>query len=749
MPDYGHPLRFGSFVTPTAAPPQRPVELAVLSEELGYDLVTFQDHPYQPSFLDTWTLISYAAARTERIHLSGNVLNLPLRRPAVLAKSVASLDLLSGGRVALGLGAGGFWDAIEAYGGTRLTPGESIDALDEAIRIIRGVWDTADRSVLAVDGIHHRIHGAKRGPAPAHQVPVWLGAYKPRMLRLIGRAADGWLPSLPYLQPGDLQRGMQVIDEAAVAAGRDPAEVVRLLNVGADATADDLVRLAVEDGVSTFIVMGDDEGGLRRFAGLAGEVRDRVAEARASAGVQERSRVRGASALARRRPGIRYDDLPAALAERAVEPGDPAYARYTSSYLRGGAPGLVLRPQSVAEVQAAVGVAREHRDLPLGVLSAGHGISGRSLNDGGLVLDVSALDTVEVLDPESGRVRLGPGARWADVARVLAPYGLAVSSGDYGGVGVGGLATAGGIGWFARSHGLTIDHLTAVDLVLADGRAVRASATEEPDLFWAVRGAGANFGIATSFELTAARVGTIGFAQLAFDASDTASFLEGWGREIEAADRSVTGQVILGARRSGQRIAQAMLVVESDDPETVVERLQPIAGIAPLLQQQVVLTTYDQVMGLFSSDEPQQGRGEPHTHSGLADHLTPALAAEVAGLLDAGTSYFFSVRAVGGAVADVASEATAYAGRSAAFSLSGFGTSARFDDAWERLVPHLSGSYLSFETGTGSPWLERAFPPAHLARLRDLKLRYDPTGLFRDNFFIAPADVAEAAGPAA
>ncbi|SDD98146.1 LLM class flavin-dependent oxidoreductase [Nocardioides lianchengensis] len=749
MPDYGHPLRFGSFVTPTAAPPQRPVELAVLSEELGYDLVTFQDHPYQPSFLDTWTLISYAAARTERIHLSGNVLNLPLRQPAVLAKSVASLDLLSGGRVALGLGAGGFWDAIEAYGGTRLTPGESIDALDEAIRIIRGVWDTADRSVLAVDGTHHRIHGAKRGPAPAHEVPIWLGAYKPRMLRLIGRAADGWLPSLPYLQPGDLQRGMQVIDEAAVAAGRDPAEVVRLLNVGADATADDLVRLAVEDGVSTFIVMGDDEGGLRRFAGLAGEVRDRVAEARTSAGVQERSRVRGASALARRRPGIRYDDLPAALAERAVEPGDPAYARYTSSYLRGGAPGLVLRPQSVAEVQAAVGVAREHRDLPLGVLSAGHGISGRSLNDGGLVLDVSALDTVEVLDPESGRVRLGPGARWADVARVLAPYGLAVSSGDYGGVGVGGLATAGGIGWFARSHGLTIDHLTAVDLVLADGRAVRTSATEEPDLFWAVRGAGANFGIATSFELTAARVGTIGFAQLAFDASDTASFLEGWGREIEAADRSVTGQVILGARRSGQRIAQAMLVVESDDPETVVERLQPIAGIAPLLQQQVVLTTYDQVMGLFSSDEPQQGRGEPHTHSGLADHLTPALAAEVAGLLDAGTSYFFSVRAVGGAVADVASEATAYAGRSAAFSLSGFGTSARFDDAWERLVPHLSGSYLSFETGTGSPWLERAFPPAHLARLRDLKLRYDPTGLFRDNFFIAPADVAEAAGPAA
>ena len=276
---------------------------------------------------------------------------------------------------------------------------------------------------------------------------------------------------------------------------------------------------------------------------------------------------------------------------------------------------------------------------------------------------------------------------------------------------------------------------------------MRATPDDEPDLFWAVRGAGSNFGIATSFDFTAARVGTIAFAQLAFDASDTATFLERWGRAIEEADRTLTGQVILGQRRGGRRIAQAMLVVDAADPEAVVERLQPVAEVAPLVQQDVVLTTYDQVMGLFSSDEPQQGQGEPHTHSGLADHLTPELSAEVADLLDAGASYFFSIRAVGGAVSDVPSEATAYAGRSAAFSLSGFGASSRFDDAWERLVPHLSGSYLSFETGIGPVWLERAFPPAHLARLRELKRRWDPTGLFRDNFYISPAVAAE--GPAA
>jgi alkanesulfonate monooxygenase SsuD/methylene tetrahydromethanopterin reductase-like flavin-dependent oxidoreductase (luciferase family) len=280
MPDYGHPLRFGTFVTPVNAPPERPVQLAQLSEELGFDLVTFQDHPYQPAFHDTWTLLTWVAARTERIGLAGNVLNLPLRQPAVLARSAASLDLLSGGRVALGLGAGAFWDAIEAMGGRRLTPGQGVDALAEAIEVIRGIWDTDVRGPLRAGGAHHHVAGAKRGPAPAHDIPIWLGALKPRMLRLVGRAADGWLPSLSYLEPGDLERGNATIDEAAQAAGRDPREITRLLNIG-PLGADEIVGLALEDGVSVFILAADDPGALERFAGdVLPEVRDRVARER-------------------------------------------------------------------------------------------------------------------------------------------------------------------------------------------------------------------------------------------------------------------------------------------------------------------------------------------------------------------------------------------------------------------------------------------------------------------------------------
>jgi alkanesulfonate monooxygenase SsuD/methylene tetrahydromethanopterin reductase-like flavin-dependent oxidoreductase (luciferase family) len=264
---YGHDLAFGTFITPQSRSPQDVVALARLTEEAGLDLVTFQDHPYQPAFLDTWTLLTWVAAHTERVRLAPNVLNLPLRQPVVLARAAASLDLLSGGRFELGLGAGAFWDAIEASGGPRRTPGESVDALSEAIDVIRAVWSPEERRGVYVDGEHYRVHGAKRGPAPAHDIELWLGALKPRMLRLIGAKADGWLPSLAYLQDGDLERGNRIIDEAARAAGRDPRAIRRLLNVPGDLSVEQLLPLALEHGVSTFIVTADDPETIERWGG--------------------------------------------------------------------------------------------------------------------------------------------------------------------------------------------------------------------------------------------------------------------------------------------------------------------------------------------------------------------------------------------------------------------------------------------------------------------------------------------------
>ena len=140
MTDYGHELEFGLFPSPDAAAAHHVLELAAVAEVSGLDLVTVQDHPYQARHLDAWTLLSVIAARTSTLRVALNVANLPLRNPVVLAGSVASLDVLSGGRVELGIGTGAFWDAIEAAGGVRLSPGEAVEALEEAIGVIRAMW---------------------------------------------------------------------------------------------------------------------------------------------------------------------------------------------------------------------------------------------------------------------------------------------------------------------------------------------------------------------------------------------------------------------------------------------------------------------------------------------------------------------------------------------------------------------------------------------------------------------------------
>ncbi len=296
--DYGHNLLFGTFITPVANPAMHAVEMAVAAERAGLDLATFQDHPYQPRFHDTWTLLAYAASRTERIRLSPNVLNLPLRQPAVVARAAASLDLLSGGRVELGIGAGAFWDAIEAMGGQRLTPGESIEALEDAITIIRALWDESERGGVFVRGKHYQVAGAKRGPAPAHPIGIWIGAYKPRILKLTGRIADGWLPSLGHIRggPAGLAELNKYIDEGAAEAGRDPAAVRRLLNISGQFApsgrgllngppqqwAEDLARLTLEYGISGFILAADDTATIERFAAeVAPATRELVAAERA------------------------------------------------------------------------------------------------------------------------------------------------------------------------------------------------------------------------------------------------------------------------------------------------------------------------------------------------------------------------------------------------------------------------------------------------------------------------------------
>jgi alkanesulfonate monooxygenase SsuD/methylene tetrahydromethanopterin reductase-like flavin-dependent oxidoreductase (luciferase family) len=301
--DYGHPLEFGYFLTPDAGDPQGVLETAGLADRLGYDLLAVQDHPYQPRHLDTSSLLPTILAQTTDVRVFADVANLPLRPPAVLAKAGATLDLLSGGRFELGIGAGGFLDAAHAMGAPRLTPGESLAALEEGIAVIRGMW-SGDRA-LRFDGTHYRLGGVHPGPVPAHPIQVWIGANKPRALALTGRVADGWVsPLMSYKPPREAAEGNLAIDRAARAAGRDPNEIRRIYNLQGAFTStaavpaadtdqaivgppehwvDVLTHLALDLGFGTFVLATEpDPDTLTTFIeDVAPQVRERVAERRA------------------------------------------------------------------------------------------------------------------------------------------------------------------------------------------------------------------------------------------------------------------------------------------------------------------------------------------------------------------------------------------------------------------------------------------------------------------------------------
>src|SRR5580693_10617028 len=297
MPDYGHDLLFGVFLAPLAQQADAVLALARRADEAGLDMVSVQDHPYNPQFLDAWTLLTTIAATTSRVRVFPNVANLPLRPPAVLARQVATLDILSGGRAELGIGAGAFWDAIEAMGGPRRSAGESVAALREAIGVIRALWTPGRGARLTGD--HYSLHGAKPGPFPVHDIGIWVGAYKERMLRLTGELADGWLPSSPYAPPEQLAGMNAIIDRAASDAGRSPQDVRRLYNISGSFAgsgseflqgppkvwAEQLTGLALDEGISGFILTANDTQTIDQFAAeVVPAVRELVTAERAGHG---------------------------------------------------------------------------------------------------------------------------------------------------------------------------------------------------------------------------------------------------------------------------------------------------------------------------------------------------------------------------------------------------------------------------------------------------------------------------------
>jgi FAD/FMN-containing dehydrogenase len=429
-----------------------------------------------------------------------------------------------------------------------------------------------------------------------------------------------------------------------------------------------------------------------------------------------------------------------------IEPGGAEYESASRSVLASGSPALVLRPKTVGDVQASIRFAAG-AGLLLSVRGGGHSFAGFGTNDGGVVIDLSGLANVEIIDKEQHLVRIGGGATWGQVAAALAPHGLAISSGDTKSVGVGGLTLTGGIGWKVRKYGLALDSLAAAEVVTAGGEVVSASAAENPELFWAIRGGGGNFGIVTAFEFVAHPTTDIFHGKIAFPASEAGTVLQGWADYLRTAPEELTSVVDFANPFAGGPGAPVgiHLVFDGDDPKLAAQAIDPIRRLGTVLDDEIALEPYADTLADGAAPPPGL---QFVTRSAFVDQESvPEVVQILAEVRASEQPPFITVRSVGGAVSRVPNDATAYAHRQAElmFVTTTAGPQPAIEAArpalesiWGRLAPHVNGAYANFLAAATEEDVAAIYPTRTHRRLAAVKRRYDPGNLFAGNHNVRP-----------
>ena len=424
------------------------------------------------------------------------------------------------------------------------------------------------------------------------------------------------------------------------------------------------------------------------------------------------------------------------LDHTTIRPGDEGYDAARTIIAGIARPAVVLRPSTAEEVVESIRLAREE-GLPLAVRSGGHNLLNFGNIDDGAVLDLSLLDTVEVLDGD--RVRIGAGATWGHVAEQLRPHGLAITSGDTMSVGVGGLTQAGGIGWLVRKHGLTIDSVVSAEVVTATGEIVRASATENPDLFWGIRGGAGNFGVVTAFELQAQRVSTLHFGSIAFALDDLSQLVKGWAAVMSTAPDELTTTLLL-MPGFGDFPPGAILFVAycGDDPAAI----EPLRAIGTVVADEIAEKPYADVL----EEAHPPGGVLPVVGNTFVEAFDDDLVSAVTSAYASGGRVVF-LRSLGGAVGRVAPDATAFAHRSAtalvvsAAFLPLDATPEQVESAqavWRSIGDQGIGSYADFLGSDTEADLAALWPVETRERLVAVKRTWDPDNTFRRNFNVSP-----------
>jgi FAD/FMN-containing dehydrogenase len=315
----------------------------------------------------------------------------------------------------------------------------------------------------------------------------------------------------------------------------------------------------------------------------------------------------------------------------------------------------------------------------------------------------------------------------------LGPHGLAISSGDTRGVGVGGLTLTGGIGWKVRKHGLALDSLIAAEVVTAGGAVVRADETENPELFWALRGGGGNFGVVTAFEFAAHPTTDVFHGRIAFPAAEAEKVLLGWADYLRTAPEELTSIVAFANPFAGgaQAPVEVYVAFDGDDPELAARVLGPIRGLGTVVDDDVVLKPYASLLVEGATPPPGVSlvtRGFFIDQESVTDALRVLVEAGAAGQSPA-----LTVRSVGGAVSRVPADATAYPHRRAELMVATMNIGPAPVDLWDRLATHASGAYANFLSTATDEDVAAVYPAGTYRRLAAVKRQYDPGNLFAGN----------------
>ncbi|UPK74167.1 FAD-binding oxidoreductase [Nocardioidaceae bacterium SCSIO 66511] len=430
------------------------------------------------------------------------------------------------------------------------------------------------------------------------------------------------------------------------------------------------------------------------------------------------------------------------LRGEVLEPGDEGYAEASTTVFGVGAPALVVRPDEAQDVATAIDYAHS-AGLVLSVRSGGHSVLGSSTNTRGLVLDLARMNAVTVTDPATGLVSVGGGANWGQVASTLAPYGLGLTAGDTADVGVGGLTLGGGMGWMVRKYGLALDNLIGAQVVTADGRTLETNETLHPELFWALRGGGGNFGVVTRFDFRAQPVDTAHFGTITYRPDDVAGIIRGWRDHMRAASDDLTSILTVMPAMFGMPasvLVTLCFVGDDDDLDGAVD---------PLLRLGVV--TDNNLQRLPYSDILEEAGHPPGMRVVARNALVPKLTDEaidaVLAVYRSDVPTMSSIRSLGGGFGRVSVTDTAFAHRDAEAMvfcgavLPADATEADVDRAlvpWPAVARWGTGAYLNFHGSATSADLRAAYPNETYERLAAVKRAYDPDNTFSRNHNIVP-----------